>query len=155
MLRCAVTPWATEGWRIARRLQMEILRPDGPLPGDAAPTADWLMLGAWAEGGGLVGSAAVCPESWPRPDLAIVPEPAWHFRSLAVLPEFRGTGIGSALVRECCAAAWRQGASGIWAEARVAALSLYRRTGWTVAGDEWYKPGVGPHRFVWRTLLDS
>jgi hypothetical protein len=40
------------------------------------------------------------------------------------------------------------GAASLWADARVAALNLYLRGGWAVVGQEWHKPGIGPHRWI-------
>lgn len=81
-----------------------------------------------------------------------LPALAWQLRSVAVLPEHRGAGVGAALVSGAQAVAAGHGAATLWAEARVAALSLYQRLGWHTVGADWDKPGVGPHRFVWIVL---
>lgn len=139
----------------ARALQTRIMRPNGPLPTDREPPPDWLQLVARVDGDGgdIVGAARFGPSPWPRPDLADPPDPAWQLRSVAVLPEHRGAGVGAALVAEAQSVAADNRAATLWAEARVAALSLYQRLGWHTAGAEWDKPGVGPHRFVWIALV--
>ncbi len=156
---------------VARALQKRIMRPNGPLPTDREPPDDWLQLVARVGDGGdargadhgarggdpgargtIVGAARFGPSPWPRPDLADPPEPAWQLRSVAVVPEHRGAGVGAALVNEAQSVASAHGAATLWAEARVAALSLCRRLGWHTVGAEWDKPGVGPHRFVWIPL---
>ena len=139
----------------ARELQTRIMRPNGPLPTDREPPPDWLQLVARvgdgnADGnhGAIVGAARFGPSPWPRSDLADPPSPAWQLRSVAVLPQHRGAGVGAALVNRAQSVAAANGAATLWAEARVAALSLYQRLGWFIVGPEWDKPGVGPHRFV-------
>lgn len=134
-----------------RPLQQSVLRPDGPLPSDRPTPAGWLHLAAELRGR-IVGAASLGPASWPRPDLADLPQPTWQLRSMAVHPSRRGGGIGTALVEAAVAAAERQSAASLWAEARVQALPLYGRTGWRIVGPRWDKPGVGPHRYVVRLL---
>jgi hypothetical protein len=41
-----------------------------------------------------------------------------------------------------------RGVGSLWAEARSSALGFYERAGWTAEGDEWIKPGIGPHRHI-------
>ncbi len=136
----------------ARELQSRIMRPNGPLPTDREPPDDWLQVIVRDEDGDIVGAARFGPSPWPRSDLADPPRPAWQLRSVAVLPDRRGGGFGTELVGGARAVAAAHGAATLWAEARVAALSLYERLGWHTVGAEWHKPGVGPHRFVWIDL---
>lgn len=138
---------------VARALQLRIMRPNGPLPTDREPPDDWLQLVARDDSGDIIGAARFGPSPWPRSDLADPPTPAWQLRSVAVLPEQRGGGFGTALIGGAQAVAVTRGAATLWAEARLAALPLYQRLGWHAVGAEWDKPGVGPHRFVWVALL--
>jgi L-Ala-D/L-Glu epimerase / N-acetyl-D-glutamate racemase len=128
-----------------RALQAAVLRPDGALPGDRPPPDEALFVGAF-QGGVVVGAATVQPESWPGP--GTLPEPAWRLRGMVTAAEVRGMGIGRAVLDRAVALAWQRGAGSIWAEARTSALEFYRRAGWAVVGDEWEKPGVGPHRYI-------
>lgn len=66
---------------------------------------------------------------------------------MAVLAEYRG-GVGARLLDAVVEAALNEGAKGLWANARQAAVGLYVRGGWEVVGGPWEKPGVGTHRFV-------
>ncbi|HRY11299.1 MAG TPA: GNAT family N-acetyltransferase [Candidatus Nanopelagicales bacterium] len=133
-----------------RGVQMQVLRPRGPLPGDRPFTADWRHLAA-LRNGEVIGACSLGPAPWPRADLAQPPPPQWQFRSLAVLPAHRG-GVGSALVAAATGLATDEGVGSLWATARVAALSLYERQRWQVVGPEWDKPGVGPHKYVIRLI---
>jgi GNAT superfamily N-acetyltransferase len=106
-------------------------------------------IGAFVDGE-LVGTAAVVRMPWPGP--GSVPDPAWQLRSMAVHPDHRDRGIGAEVLAAATDLARDQGAVTLWAEARIAALGLYRRAGWSTVGEEWHKPGVGPHRWIRRDL---
>jgi L-Ala-D/L-Glu epimerase len=131
-----------------RPLQLAVLRPDGPLPGDAPPPPAALHLGAF-EDGVAVGAASVLPAPWPGP--GTLSEPTWQLRSMVVRADRRRTGVGARVLRLAEDTAADQGAAALWADARVGALAFYTRAGWAVVGEEWDKPGVGPHR--WITLV--
>lgn len=133
-----------------RGLQQSVLRPGGPLPADRPPPPDWLHLAAELHGR-IVGAASLGPAPWPRRDLAELPQPTWQLRSMAVHASRRGGGIGTGLLEAALATAERNAAASLWAEARIAAVSLYVRSGWQVVGPKWHKPGVGPHRYVVRS----
>lgn len=137
-----------------RQLQQHVLRPNGPLPADRSPPPDWVHLAAWA-GNAMIGAASLGPAPWPRPDLAPLDRPTWQLRSMAVREDRRNRGIGSALLQAAVDLATESGAGFLWAEARIAALSLYQRGGWTITGPEWHKTGVGPHRYVVCRLADG
>ncbi|HEX6887600.1 MAG TPA: GNAT family N-acetyltransferase [Candidatus Nanopelagicales bacterium] len=128
-----------------RPLQLAVLRPNGPLPGDAPPPAEALHVGAFDDGE-AVGAASVMPAPWPGP--GSLPEPAWQLRSMAVRGDRRGSGVGSHVLRLAEDTAAGQGAVALWAAARLAALRFYQRAGWTPVGELWVKPGIGPHRYV-------
>ena len=132
-----------------RAVQQAVLRPDGPLPADTGMPADWLHVAAELDGQ-IIGACSAGPRRWPHPELVTLPQPQWQLRAMAVLPEHRG-GVGTQLLTGIVERALRAGAGSMWAEARVAAVSLYVRGGWQVVGDQWDKPGVGPHR--WITLV--
>lgn len=129
-----------------RAVQLQVLRPGGPLSGDRPFPSDWRHLAALV-GGEVIGACSIGPSQWLRPDLARPPEPQWQLRSMAVLPDHRG-GVGAALLSAASDVAAHEGVGCLWATARVRALGLYLRGGWVVVGPEWDKPGVGPHRYV-------
>ncbi len=128
-----------------RPLQLAVLRPDGPLPGDQPPPGTALHVAALRHGS-VIGAATVLPEPWPGPGR--LPEPVWRLRSMVVEEAERGTGIGRAVLAEAAALARERGAGSLWAEARSSALGFYERAGWTVVGEEWIKPRIGPHRYI-------
>jgi GNAT superfamily N-acetyltransferase len=132
-----------------RPLQLAVLRPDGPLPGDQPPPAHARHVAALRDGV-VIGAATVLPERWPGP--GVVREPVWRLRAMVVAESQRGTGTGRAVLDRAVEVAAARGAGSLWAEARSSALGFYRRAGWTVVGDEWIKPGIGPHRYIHRDL---
>jgi len=128
-----------------RPLQLAVLRPHGPLPGDRPPPAGALHVAALRDGV-VIGAATVMPERWPGP--GSLPEPGWRLRGMVVAESDRGTGIGRHVLDAAVALASAQGAGSMWAEARSSALGFYQAAGWTVHGEEWTKPGIGPHRYI-------
>jgi GNAT superfamily N-acetyltransferase len=129
-----------------RGLQLAVLRPNGPLPDDRPPPPGTVAVGAF-EDRVPVGAASLIPGArWPGP--ATVAAPAWQLRSMAVRADRRGAGIGRLVLDRAVVAAREGGAATLWAEARTVALPFYVRAGWGVVGDEWVKPGVGPHRWI-------
>jgi L-Ala-D/L-Glu epimerase len=135
-----------------RPLQLAVLRPNGPLPGDQPPPAGALHVAALRDGV-VIGAATVLPERWPGP--GAIAEPVWRLRAMVVAEAVRGTGVGRAVVDRAVVLAAAQGACSLWAEARSSALGFYERSGWTVIGDEWIKAGIGPHRYIQMDLRES
>jgi GNAT superfamily N-acetyltransferase len=128
-----------------RALQQAVLRPSGPLPTDRPAPGGTIAVGAF-DGAEAVGTACVNPAPWPGP--GTVAEPAWQLRSMAVRADRRSAGIGRRVLDQAVDTAREHGAATLWADARVAALPFYVRAGWTVVGDQWEKPRVGPHRWI-------
>ena len=127
-----------------RPVQQAVLRPDGPLPADTPMPDDWVHVAAVLDGS-VVGACSTGPRPWPHPELADLLEPQWQLRAMAVLPQHRG-GVGAKLLAAIVALS----PGSLWAEARIAALPLYLRGGWLVVGEQWHKPGIGPHRWIVR-----
>lgn len=134
-----------------RAVQLQVLRPRGPLPGDRDPGSGWLHV-AVEVAGRVVGACSVGPAAWERVDLGELDEPQWQLRSMAVLPDHRG-GTGRELLGAATRVAAAAGAASLWANAREEAVGLYTGAGWQVVGDRWDKPGVGPHFHVVRRGL--
>jgi GNAT superfamily N-acetyltransferase len=127
-------------------LRQAVLRPDQTLepmslPGDDDPAA--VAFAAVDPGGEVLSVARVTLEAPPFPSQDLVPPgtPAWRLRGMATRPEARNRGIGSAVLQGC--------------NARVPAVGLYRRAGFTPYGDEWVDPDIGPHIVMWRTVGET
>lgn len=73
-------------------------------------------------------------------------EPAWQLRGMATAPDFRGTGLGRAIVAfiESDIRA-TQSVRLLWCNARVPASRFYLKMGWQVVSEEFEIPTAGPH----------
>lgn len=112
--------------------------------GDDAPTS---RHGAGFCDGVAVGCATFHLNQWEA-------EPAWQLRGMATLPEYRGKGIGRAVLAmieadlEAQPGETHGGADVgplLWCNARVPAVEFYRRLGWRVVSGEFEIPTAGPH----------
>lgn len=86
---------------------------------------------------GFFGQIACEGKIWAGFALALDLGDECELLSLGVVPQWRRTGIGAALLRSTCLLACGRGADSITLEVAVdntAALSLYERSGFTVAG---------------------
>lgn len=106
-------------------------------------------LGVRVPGGELVAISTWLVRRYPdRPA-----EEAFQLRGMATDPARRGTGVSSGLLLaglDRCAA---EGASLVWARARVAALSFYARHGFEPIGPEYTDLTTGlPHRDILRPV---
>lgn len=97
--------------------------------------------------GRAVGVGSLMPEP-------IEERPGLRLRGMAVEPEFRGQGIGAAILTRLLGVAEAGVLDGqfvekehqlVWCLARVRARSLYERHGFIVVGAEFVVEGIGPH----------
>jgi GNAT superfamily N-acetyltransferase len=58
-----------------------------------------------------------------------------HIQRIAVLPEFRGQGIGTLLIEALVAAAREQGLVEVVADAQATSVPIFRRLGFEIADD--------------------
>ena len=72
-------------------------------------------------------------------------EPAWRVRGMATRPAHRGRGLGTAIILAGIDHVVAHEGSLLWCNARVAALSLYRRVGFETVGELFDLPGIGAH----------
>jgi ribosomal protein S18 acetylase RimI-like enzyme len=138
-----------------RPLRLLVLRPGGA-PEDAVwPADDHVAAGHFGVREGragaarLVAAATVVPEPHP-----VDPRPGdWRLRGMATLPSARGRGLGGALAGACVAHAASSGAERVWLHARVGAVGLYERCGFTAESEVFEVPGIGPHVRMARSVL--
>jgi GNAT superfamily N-acetyltransferase len=95
--------------------------------------ADTVHLGAFDAESRLVGCASLIPA-----------DSGLQLRAMAVDPTRQGEGIGAAILKAAASVAREKGQS-LWCEARAHAVGFYERSGWTVEGDQFEVPRVGPH----------
>jgi len=119
-----------------RALRREVLRPYMALDELAAhEPADSVAFGAF-EGDELVAVGLIGPEGEPGD---------WRVRGMAARAQARGRGAGSAVLQALVQHAVRHGARRVWCNARTPARTLYERTGFVIASDEFEPPDIGPH----------
>ncbi|HEY1988976.1 MAG TPA: GNAT family N-acetyltransferase [Acidimicrobiales bacterium] len=138
-------------------LRQAVLRPyltidEVGLPDDDDPsTAAFAAVDAAGE---LLSVARVTLEAAPFPtgDMDSDGSSEWRLRGMATQTEARHRGLGSAVVRAIIAYVGAQGGGLLWCNARVPAVELYRRAGFTSYGEEWLDPDIGPHIVMWRLV---
>jgi GNAT superfamily N-acetyltransferase len=134
-----------------RELRRSVLRPHlpvgAPLPGDELGAAVHLGVTVGEE---VVSTCFVFVEPCPwRPDL----RPAWHLRQMATAPEFRGQGLGAAVVAAALAHAGEQGGRVLWANVRKTAIGFYEKCGLQGYGEIFTdEQHPIPHLRMWREL---
>ena len=77
--------------------------------------------------------------------------PDGHIGRMAVLKEFRGKGVGGAVLASLIDAARRRGDRELALSAQVHALAFYRAHGFKPVGEVYQEAGI-PHQAMTRTL---
>lgn len=120
----------------SRALRREVLRPHESVEELAADEAPSLFcVGAFRQGR-LVSVGMVTQDD---------PVDGWRIRGMATAPEERGHGAGGMVLAALLSRARAGGAGRVWCNARVPAVSLYVRAGFSVVSDEFELPEIGPH----------
>lgn len=77
--------------------------------------------------------------------------PDGHIGRMAVLPRWRGQGVGSAVLETLIEIAIARGDNEVILHAQTAAMDFYRRHGFHVQGDEFMEANI-PHYIMLRRL---
>lgn len=122
-------------------LRREVLRPgrgwdELQLPGDREHSTGHFAAYVDHE---VVGVASVIEE--PETDGPGL----WRLRGMAVAPENRGIGVGSAVLTRVRDFVMRSGGGLLWCNARVSAEGFYRALGFVTVSEPWDEPEIGPH----------
>ena len=132
-------------------LRSQVLRPGKPLSecvfeGDDAVTTRHFAAVDQTEN--IVGIVSVYLNDNPL----LKQSNSYQIRAMATAPDYRGRGVGSALLTAAERYAKSQGATLIWANARSTAIGFYRRSAYTLASEEFMISGIGPHYLVSKPL---
>ena len=119
-----------------RPLRQAILRPHQPLEELASHERPGSVAFGAFDGEELVAVGLVGPEGAPGD---------WRVRGMATAPHARGRGAGAAVLGALVRHAAAEGATCVWCNARVRAISLYERAGLSVVSDVFEPPDIGPH----------
>ncbi|MHB0974044.1 MAG: GNAT family N-acetyltransferase [Thiobacillus sp.] len=99
-----------------------------------AVSAHWLAI---AEDGSPIGCARLLPDG--------------HIGRMAVLPAWRGRGVGRALLAAILRAAQERGHRTLMLSAQTHAAGFYARAGFAVVGEEYEEAGI-PHVAMRKSL---
>jgi len=143
-----VTRFITE--EDGRPLRWTHLRPGMAKAGSVYDgAADAFHVGVFA------GEQLVCSASFLLEDQAGGVTPGiWRLRGMITHPDWRGRAAGSRAVEFGLVELARRGATLVWCDGRVAALTFYRRHGFSAVGDVFETRGTGPHYRMLRALAE-
>jgi GNAT superfamily N-acetyltransferase len=142
--------------RVAARatfpLRQRVLRPhqtvdDLAQSGDDDPDSG--HFAAIDAAGEIVGTASVYREPPPWSPGATE---AWRLRGMATAEGQRSQGIGGDVLAAVIAHVRSAGGGVLWCNARVPAVTFYRRAGFVTRGQPWDEPAIGPHVAMYRTV---
>lgn len=134
-----------------RALRIAVLRPHEPGAARMYPLerdAATLHFAALGPAGEVLSVGSAMAEAHPR-------EPRtgdWRVRGMATTPDRRGEGLGAAVLASLEDAARERWAQRLWCNARSGARRFYERAGFTVEGEEFELPQIGPHYLMSRDL---
>jgi GNAT superfamily N-acetyltransferase len=132
---------------VLHALRRQVLRPGQPwssVDHDYDSWPDTFHVAAFGQRGEVAACASFYPEAAPhRPGSD--PAKTWRLRAMASLPEVRGQGYGAAALLYGIAEVRRRGGTLLWCNARSGAVGFYERLGFSVLGDEFEIPPIGPH----------
>ncbi|MEE8526261.1 MAG: GNAT family N-acetyltransferase [Thermoanaerobaculia bacterium] len=133
----------------ARPLRHRVLRPHQPLDACVYPDDDHPDSGHFGVllDDELVGAASIYQQSDAGDDPA-----AWRIRGMVNLEEVRGRGYGGALLEACLRHAADHGGRRVWCNGRSTVAGFYERFGFSVKGEEFDIPGLGPHLVMEKML---
>lgn len=139
---------ATDTHDLRRRILRRGTRSDVVVwDGDDDPTT--FHLGVRTSDGELVAISTWLLRRYPDRPAA----DAYQLRGMATAPPHRGSGVSSSLLRSGLDRCTTDGATLVWARARLAALTFYERHGFEAIGPEYVDLTTGlPHRDILRLL---
>jgi predicted GNAT family N-acyltransferase len=137
--RILLTDWAHEQTRLSRIRRTVFIDEQG------VPEAlEWD-----ADDAGAVHLLALDGQGEPIGCARLLPD--GHAGRMAVLPAWRGQGVGRALLEAVVAAAQARGHSVLRLSAQTHAAEFYERAGFVAVGDDYEEAGI-PHRAMQKNL---
>ena len=92
--------------------------------------------------------ATPTPDWWP----GLAPRSTWQVKAVATWPWARRKGCGRALMSGIASEVASLGGDALWCNSRISAIPFYLSLGFGEVGDEFFIPGVGPHRRMFKRL---
>ncbi|MDT0551793.1 GNAT family N-acetyltransferase [Urechidicola vernalis] len=91
-----------------------------------------------------------------------MPHESFHFKGFQYRLRGMGThrdhqhkGFGKAVLTSAEAILTKKGVDVLWCNARVIALNFYKKSGWSIVGEEFDVHLVGPHYVMFKKLKDA
>jgi len=134
-----MTDWAHEHGRLSRIRRAVFIEEQGvpeDLEWDIDDTGAVHLL-ALDDAGRAIGCARLLPDG--------------HIGRMAVLPDWRGRGVGRALLDAVTLEAQTRGHRSLHLSAQIHAAGFYARAGFVAVGDEYEEAGI-PHVAMHKTL---
>ncbi|WP_372653772.1 GNAT family N-acetyltransferase [Halobacteriovorax sp.] len=82
----------------------------------------------------------------------LVEEYQYRLRGMATLPEHRGKGLSSSLLRTAFPIIEQNFCQLLWCNARSTAQGFYQKVGFERTGEEFDVPTIGPHYLMFKTI---
>lgn len=79
-------------------------------------------------------------------------EKAMQLRGMAVLEAYQGKGIGKKILQFCENLLTQRGVRILWMNARVSAIGFYTSLGYSILGEKFDIPNIGPHFIMFKSL---
>ena len=99
----------------------------------------------------LIGIATMMVDR--SPELTSIADAQYRLRGMAVLPKFRGRGIGRAILEACMQEVRRRDCGLFWCNARVTAAEFYSGAGFSKTSEATFEiTGAGPHFLMYKQL---
>lgn len=76
----------------------------------------------------------------------------WRLRGMAVLPDYRGQGVGAELIAFALDELKAKRADVVWCQARESAVGFYTKLGFATKGEPFVLEGVGAHFIMHKRL---
>lgn len=132
------------------KLRHKVLRPHQSIEDckyDTDQEAGAFHVGAYYQDR-LISIASFCIEK--NPDFSI--ERQYRLRGMATLEEFRTLGAGRSLVAYAENLIKEQGIELLWCKARTSVQEYYHKLGFTIHGEVFDYPPIGPHIVMFKKL---
>lgn len=86
------------------------------------------------------------------PFVDIPGDKAMQLRGMAVIKAYQAQGIGKRILQFCENLLQQRGVRIIWMNARASALGFYTSLNYTISGEEFEIPNIGPHFVMFKSL---
>ena len=80
-------------------------------------------------------------------------EKQYRLRAMATSPKVRGEGFGQKVIDFAVKELQKRNEEVLWCDARKVALGFYEKMGFTIIGDYYDVPKIGPHKLMYYNII--